>query len=742
MPSAATDYLMQVLASLGFTGEQTAGLSDLAQELEILNFSAGDVLMREGDPGDSLYIVLQGTVDVTAQDKPLARLGSGELIGELSVLTGEPRSAMVSAIEPVRAARLSRDRFECWAERHPDAARQLFAIMLDRLYKVRLAFALHRNELFAALEPAVLRELESELKLVTLASGEVLYREGEPGDTLVVVVDGRLRVTAGNKWGEEYQAEVGRGETVGEMALVSGQRRSATVAAIRDSSVAVLSREAYERLLVKYPIAISHVVTCSLVTKLRNMSEGLPQKQAVSTIALIPADRNVPLDFFAAQLAASFARMGKTVLLSSNSVERLLGRKGAAQVTVDHGGNVIMVEWLHKQELEHDYVIYQLDPDLSEWSRRCIRQSDRVLIVGDASGNGAFSELERLVLPEQRPGLVLLQKSAEPTGTAAWIRNRQLECHHHVRLGEPADCDRLVRFLTGRAVGLTLGGGFARGLAHLGVIRAMHDMGIPIDAIGGSSMGSLVGALWNQGWSYDRILTETRAGCEKSFNDLTFPFVAFKRGKKFGDFVWSLYGERQIEDLFIPYFCVSSNLNRAETVVHRQGSLAKAVLASTRAPAIFPPVVYDGELHVDGGVLNNVPVDIMKSFVNGGTVIGVDVSPPHELNLVEDYGHDVDGWQVLKSRLSPFARKRTPVPSLMLVLMRTIEFGGLSHKKTTSRVADIYLRPPLLKFKRNDFYSASEIAQVGYDHAREQIEAWLKTGTDRAAQDLSSAVHK
>jgi predicted acylesterase/phospholipase RssA len=72
-------------------------------------------------------------------------------------------------------------------------------------------------------------------------------------------------------------------------------------------------------------------------------------------------------------------------------------------------------------------------------------------------------------------------------------------------------------------------------------------------------------------------------------------------------------------------------------------------------------VVYDGELHVDGGVLNNVPVDIMKSFVNGGTVIGVDVSPPHELNLVEDYGHDVHSWQVLKSRLSPFARKRIPV---------------------------------------------------------------------------------
>ncbi len=742
MASAAPDSLKQVLLSLGFTDDQNASLSNLAQEMEILNFNPGDVLMREGDPGDSLYLVLYGTVDVNAQNRFLARLGSGEMIGELSLLTGEPRSATVSAIEPVRVARLSRGRFEGWAESLPDAARQLSAIMLERLYKVRLAFALHRNELFAALEPAVLRDLESELKLVTLASGQVLYHEGDPGDTLAVVVDGRLRVSAANLQGEEYQAEVGRGETVGEMALVTGQLRSATVTAIRDSNVALLCRAAYERLLAKYPLAISQIVTGSLVTKLQNMSEGLPRRPVLSTIALIPADRNVPLDPFTVQLTAGFARIGKTLLLSSTSVERLLGKEGAAQLKVDHGGHVTLVEWLQKQELEHDYVIYQLDPDPSEWSRRCIRQADRVLIVGDASGSGARSELERLVLPEQRPRLALLQKSTEPSGTAAWIANRQLEGHHHVRLDHPADYDRLVRFLTGRAVGLTLGGGFARGLAHLGVIRAMRELGIPIDAIGGASMGSIVGAMWDQGWSEDRILAETRAGCENLFNDLTLPFIAFKTGKKFAGFISSVFGERRIEDLFLPYFCVSANLNRAEAAVHRLGSLAKAVLASARGPVIFPPVVYDGELHVDGGVLNNVPVDVMKSFVNGGIVIGVDASPPHELSLVEDYGSHVDGWKVVKSYISPFARKRAQVPHLMLVLLRTIECGGLLHKQTIVRFADLYLRPPLLQFMRSDFHAAAEIAQIGYDYASKEIQAWLRTGTGRAVQDLSSAVHR
>jgi len=173
--------------------------------------------------------------------------------------------------------------------------------------------------------------------------------------------------------------------------------------------------------------------------------------------------------------------------------------------------------------------------------------------------------------------------------------------------------------------------------------------------------------------------------------------------------------------------------------VHRRGSLAKAVLASARGPVIFPPVVYDGELHVDGGVLNNVPVDVMKSFVNGGIVIGVDASPPHELNLVEDYGSHVNGWEVVKSYISPFAKKRAQVPHLMLVLLRTIECGGLLHKQTIVRVADLYLRPPLLQFMRTDFHAAAEIAQIGYDYASEQIQAWLRTGTGRAVQDLRNS---
>ena len=158
-------------------------------------------------------------------------------------------------------------------------------------------------------------------------------------------------------------------------------------------------------------------------------------------------------------------------------------------------------------------------------------------------------------------------------------------------------------------------------------------------------------------------------------HDDPVPLVQTRRQGTAASFA-AFFTDVQIEDLWLPYFCVSANLNRAELKVHTTGSLADAVLASSRAPGIFPPVVMDGELHVDGGLINNVPVDVMKIVLEQGMVIGVDVSPPHELNQIDDYGHDVSGWRAIWHRFNPTRHKRVYRPSILLVLMRVIEFGG------------------------------------------------------------------
>jgi NTE family protein/lysophospholipid hydrolase len=317
--------------------------------------------------------------------------------------------------------------------------------------------------------------------------------------------------------------------------------------------------------------------------------------------------------------------------------------------------------------------------------------------------------------------------NAEPAGTRRFLESRKVERHFHVRLNETSGFERLARLITGRAVGLTLGGGFARGLAHLGVFRAMADLGIAIDILGGASMGAMVGALQAMGWEPGRIREEVTAAGAGKFGDLTFPFVAFKTGRTFSGAVRQTFGDIQIEDLWTPYFCISANLNRAELRVHTQGSLAKAILAATRAPGVFPPVIYEGELHVDGGVINNVPVDLMRSFSNDGIVVGVDVSPPHELHVTPDYGDEISGWDAARTRWKHRSGAANFMPSILLVMIRTLEFTGISYKNERIKFADIYMYPDLLKFKRTDFHLADGLADAGYNCAKTSFGKWLES---------------
>ena len=531
---------------------------------------------------------------------------------------------------------------------------------------------------------------------------------------------------------ETLLAELGVGETVGEMGVISGEPRSATVYASRDTQLARLSKTAVDAVVERHPHAMLSMLTSRLITRVRVMSRSDRRRAEVATIAVVPAGHDVPHREVAAGLAAALAQLGPTLHVSSALVDGRLGRPGIAQAHDRDGGSSGLLDWLARQEIDHRFVVYETDPGLSPWTERCIRQADRAVLAANADGDPARGEIEgELLAPEsrRRPPVTLALIHPDHTqvasGTARWLAGRSLERHLHVRRTDAAHYGRLARFLTGRAVGVALGGGFARGLAHLGVFRALDERQVPIDAIGGSSMGAIIAAQWTLGREPSRILQETRACFAESFDDLTLPFLSFKRGGKASQFIRQLFGQTRIEDLWTPFFAVSANLNRAELKVHTFGSVADAVLASSRAPGIFPPVVIDGELHVDGGVINNVPVDVMRSFSNDGLVVGVDVSPPHELNQVANYGEDIPGWRAIWHRFNPTHEKRIYRPSILLVLMRIIEFGGISYRREKAALADLYISPDVRRFKRNDFQVADDIVETGYHASRTALEAWM-----------------
>jgi len=171
---------------------------------------------------------------------------------------------------------------------------------------------------------------------------------------------------------------------------------------------------------------------------------------------------------------------------------------------------------------------------------------------------------------------------AQPAGTLAWLEKRRVHAHHHLRMRNDQDWRRLVRRLTGRATGLALSGGAARGNAHIGVIRALEEAGVEIDLIGGTSMGALVGALLTMDAPAQRMVDFGRTfSARRKLLDLTLPLVSFLTSGRVTAVLRALCGEVQIEDLWRPFVCVSSNLTRAEPLVHTTGSLWHALRAST-----------------------------------------------------------------------------------------------------------------------------------------------------------------
>lgn len=736
-----------------FRSAAPAAIEELIPELRVMNLAAAQTLVLQGDYDSNLYLLMSGRLLVTAHNRRnesqlLLAVSPGESANEGSVLTDECASATIVSAGESTVLVISRAAFESFSARHPADALIVMEALSSRLQRYHLVVSLHLSKLLENLDPEALHDLAEELELFTLYGGEVLFRKGDPGDFLCLVVRGRVRVRDFDGSGANTKVtELGSGEIVGEMGAFTGRLRTSTVNAIRDSQLAKLSAAGFERFMRKHPSTVAEIFSRKVAESLQKDAPGSACcSRGISSVAVIPAHAGAPVSDFCARLRQVLEEFGRTVHLSSSLVDQHLGREGIAQTCERGGNNIRLVEWLNELEISSDYLLYEADVLLSPWTERCVRQADHVLVVGDANADPALGEVEAELLGASdardciRAWLVLVHGEAGPSGTKRWLDARTVERHFHVRLEQKEDFERVVRFLTARAVGLTLGGGFARSLAHVGVFRAFAEIGVTVDAIGGASMGALVGALVAMGWDAEKIVREVSEGFTNPyFEDLTFPFIAFKTGKMLSKMVQRLFGDIQIEDLWIPYFCISANLNRSELKVHKRGSLARAVMCTTRAPGLFPPVVNDGELHVDGGVINNVPVDIMKAFSNEGITVGVDVSPPHELHPVHDYGDNVSGWKACWQRLSPFAKRYVYTPSILLVMIRTLEYTGVSYKGSRLKYADIYMHPEMLKFKRSDFHRSSEILRAGFECARTHLLEWLsQPGTTVRRPDLAA----
>lgn len=583
--------LMKSVAIDGFLKE--LGLKDddrplISEEIEIRELSAGTTITHQGRADDVLliYVITGGLTLINHQPSKGTKkkegnyvtVHPGEVVGGLAVLTGESSLYTIKSKNFSRVAVLAKESVYKIMQQRP-------TVVLDIAHSV-----------LRGLSPLV-RQCDFALDWVFLESGRAVYRQDESSDSTYIVLNGRLRSVVTHPNGKkEIVGEFGKGDLIGIVEMITESPRTTTVMAVRDSELAKLPEGLFNAIKLKYPVVVTQLISLlshRLLGSMRSggpttsnmgniITETSPLKHKFSTVAILSVSEDVPLTAFTYELYHSLSAMLTCTRLTAEVVRKTLGMN-----IMESSNEYRLTSWLSQQEDHHEITLYQCESILTPWTQRCLRQADVILIVGLAERSPTIGKLEREIdrfAIRTAKELVLLHNEtnlAKPFNTVSWLNQRSwVSRHHHIQCpkrmftrksqyrindlytkvlnSEPnihSDFSRLARWLTGNSVGLVLGGGGARGAAHVGMMKAIQEAGIPIDMVGGVSIGAFMGALYCSEKNITTVTQKAREWSKKMTNwglqllDLTYPITSMFSGKQFNQTIRGTFGDVHIEDL-------------------------------------------------------------------------------------------------------------------------------------------------------------------------------------------------
>ncbi|WP_395673239.1 patatin-like phospholipase family protein [Phenylobacterium sp.] len=534
--------------------------------------------------------------------------------------------------------------------------------------------------------------VQRETTWFSLPGGQPLYVAGDPADRLYVVRAGRLGAFRREEGQEtQFLGVIRPGEPAGEMALIAGSPHSADVIALRDTEVVGLSREAFLEACEVDGSVMTELARLMILRTRQATSVGTTGEPSV--FGFVAVGQPGPLRPLLERIAKEIARLGYSVTC--------VGAEAAGAPT----------EWFSEVERTHDFVLYVAEADDEGWRYSVARQVDRLFRVGRGDRKPpADPPTDAPLQAQQLVDLILIQPPsvAAPSGSEAWAALVQPARIFHMRRGETADAQRIARVLTGQSVGLVLSGGGARAYAHIGAIRALRERGVPIDFVGGVSMGAIVAAGVAMGWDDAELDRRIRAAFVDSspLDDIAFPFLAMTRGEKVAARLAEHFGDTHISDLWRPFFCLSSNLTTGAYHLHRQGLLRTALRASISLPGVMPPATDGANVLVDGAVLKNFPADIMRS-TQLGPIVGIDVTGGRSITAAQ-VARPESAWRWL---LSGKWRKGPPIVSL---LMRAATVSSGRDLAAAREATDVLIMPETAGVEIRDFAAYQPAVASGY----------------------------
>lgn len=806
-------------------------ISDLRDDIEIVYFPTGAVLVEQGERNPGLYYVIDGFLDVSIPSDE--KDGDMHGVATMHLPTGDPSDDLLPPLMQIasnstRASsaaghskdnkKKSKTRKSLFLIKPGDLAGYIGTISsyrsfidvraksdvyvgflprasLERMVEKYPVVLLTMAKRLTSLLPRLILHIDFALEWVQVNAGQVIHHQGDDSDAIYIVLNGRLRaIYEREDGGMRVVGEYGQGESVGELEVMTESARPATLHAIRDTELAQFPKSLFNSLALEHPgitIKISKIIAQRMRALIEDplfehgkdkttaaRSTNVSSTLNLRTVALLPVTTGVPVVEFGSRLLNALTQIGVVngvTSLNQAAILNHLGRHAFSRM-----GKLKLSQYLADLEERYGMLLYVADTNVnSPWTQTCISQADCILLVGLAEGSPSIGEYERFLLGMKttaRKELVLLhvERYSPPGLTRMWLRNRMWinGGHHHIQMAfrtntEPAhpqikrfgtalkqrvqvlqaeiqkytsrrirqtplysaetpfkgDFHRLARRLCGKSVGLVLGGGGARGISQVGIIRALEEAGIPIDIIGGTSIGAFIGALYARDADlvpmYGRAKKFAgRMGSMWRFAlDLTYPSASYTTGHEFNRGIFKTFGNSQIEDFWLEFYCNTTNISKSRSEIHNSGYVWRYVRASMSLAGLLPPLCDEGSMLLDGGYVDNLTVAHMKSL-GADVIFAIDVGSLDD-NLPQAFGDSLSGFWAAMNRWNPFSAYPNP-PTLSEIQARLAyvsSVDALERAKTTPGC--LYMRPPIDAYGTLDFAKFDEIYQVGYLFGKE-----------------------
>lgn len=591
--------------------------------------------------------------------------------------------------------------------------------------------AIKTNKIFSSLNDEAIQKLLPKFIKLELRPPETLFYQGDPSDYIYLLVRGKLSAALTNAAGEtRVIGYIDAGEAVGESGALTTEPRALTVKAVDQSIIYRLSSKNFIDLCHEHP-ALMFATIHPVITRSRSIIQLLSSDKINRHIVIAPAHKDISLELFAEKIRSYLENYPSVVLLSDYDSE--FNSQKMTQDTLKE-----KIAELEKNKKKSHKFLYLLKSPDTPLAKIALRRANIIYITAYSSSVPRIDKLlvERFQTqrinyrPEAALILLHIENTIMPQNSANWLAQMHFDTYHHVRINVNKDYLRLLRFIRGKAVCVILGGGGTRGWAHLGAIKALRERKIPIDMIGGTSVGAIIAGCYAVHESYEdaheRFSKVIAASANSvSWRSLTWPAISIFNAKNFTLSLMNVFDNIKIENLWLPFFCISSNLATNSEEVHRKGLLWQKTRASSAIPGVIPPMVMNNELHLDGGLLNNLPVDVARAMLGKkAKIIAVDLNSFARDHHKYIFPPILTFKQALFAKLG-FTLDNYHFPRFIDTFMRGVFMGSLFKSTQNGLAANILINLELNKFRllQSNLKQADKLIQIGYDATIKQLDS-------------------